>query len=422
MRPAKRENVQELLDSASDDDANGPRIPRWTPPPRERAQRGGYASKDRGVNRAERVAIVASESDSDTPHAQPGGGRWSVRQASTSPSTSPEESRQGGWAFTGGGGGSIHSVSSIHLVSPTVTQLRADKELILWLNSQSFPSALLCSDVGDLRSGQIVFDCKSLFLCKSDPASLTLAPAHAGPPAHRIAASIEALMAFFRADPDIAAQSMMKETLDYLSVLREALLRNAAAVAKGGWWVDEVLMWMVAVFRYIAHAGSFPDPARLVEAVQGARIASRTTIPLAQSYNTTLAANGPPKEASTEVATGASRQISPSQHASPLEGAPKATPPMRSLLKQDQRGNDTRNPASRSVCETKEQSAVRISKSKGFENLLGRSVADKPQGVLHPFLHRPCNTSARPQEERTRPVASSRCVLQCIAVWCSVVP
>jgi len=416
MRPAERENVQELLDSASDDDVDGPRIPRRTPPPRERAQQGGCAGKDRGVNRAERVAIVASESDSDTPHAQPGGGRWSVRRASTSPSTSPEESRRGGRAFTGGGGGWIHSVS------PTVTQLRADKELILWLNSQSFPSALLCSDVGDLRSGQIVFDCKSLFLCKSDPASLTLAPAHAGPPAHRIAASIEALMAFFRADPDIAAQSMMKETLDYLSVLREALLRNAAAVAKGGWWVDEVLMWMVAVFRYIAHAGSFPDPARLVEAVQGARIASRTTIPLPRCSHTTLAANGPPKEASTEVSTLASKQISQSQHASPLEGAPKATPPMRSLPKQDQRGNDTRNPASRSVCETKEQSASRISKSKGFEGLLGRSVADKPQAVLHPFLHRPCNTSARPQEERRRPVASSRCVLQCTAVWCSVVP
>lgn len=34
-------------------------------------------------------------------------------------------------------------------------QGRMDKELVLWLNSQEFPSALLCSDVTDLRSGML---------------------------------------------------------------------------------------------------------------------------------------------------------------------------------------------------------------------------------------------------------------------------
>jgi hypothetical protein len=148
-------------------------------------------------------------------------------------------------------------------------QNRTDKELILWLNSQTFPSALLSNDVSDLRSGQVIYDCMSVFLCGNHPSALTLVPSHPGPPSVRIAVTLDALISFLDGREGVAAEEPVHETLLHLDCVKKALLSDASPDMS---WTDELLMWVVTFFRHVAGAGKFtiPDLGRLATAADAA--------------------------------------------------------------------------------------------------------------------------------------------------------
>ena len=267
-RRVVRNSVQELLDSESDDSGHsnsGLRRParQRTPPAVIWDNEHARCAPDRGIaketerNRAQRTALLASDSDDDSPQKQ--AEKWAVRRA---PGVGPTEAPRTHLENSGHADCATTSLAR----DDSIQSSRPDKELILWLNSQGFPSALLCSSVADLRSGQIVYDCMDVFLCHSHPETLTLAPGHPGPPASRIAATLDALISFLE-DDGVVVQDAEK-LFEHLSVLQQSLRQNTAALAAGGWWVDELLMWIVGMFRYIAGAGAFPDSARLVTAVK----------------------------------------------------------------------------------------------------------------------------------------------------------
>jgi hypothetical protein len=153
------------------------------------------------------------------------------------------------------------------------SQAKTDKDLILWLNSQTFPSALLCNEVADLRSGQIIHDCMSVFLSQVNPASLTVASSHPVPPTNRIAATLDALLAFFGDNAEITAQESIHDIFEHLPILRQALLRDSAIPLQTE-WVDDLLIWMLEVFRFVDRGGSFPDTSRLACLAKAACAAS----------------------------------------------------------------------------------------------------------------------------------------------------
>ena len=103
------------------------------------------------------------------------------------------------------------------------------------------------------------------------PTALTLAPSHPGPPADRIAATLDALIEFIEENDELAADGAVREALTLLVSLQQTLRRSVAAVEAGGWWLDELLMWLVGLFRFVAGAGTLPDVDRLSRAVQETR-------------------------------------------------------------------------------------------------------------------------------------------------------
>ena len=212
----------------------------------------------------------------------------------------------------------------------TGSEFTVDKELVLWLNSQSFPSALLCSGLADLRSGQTVFDCMSVFLHNVSPAGLTVAPSHPGPPAQRILVVLDALSSFFKDLQGMAAAERVK-ILVQIPVLREALLLDQCPAPVAAWWIDELLAWMVAVFRCIAQDESFVAAsdrlARAAEAAAGLLQLEHGDSGAKQSLAKQQAAE--PKHGMDPPA----REVSWSRAGALLVAAPQATPPLRSLPK-----------------------------------------------------------------------------------------
>jgi hypothetical protein len=82
-----------------------------------------------------------------------------------------------------------------------------EKDIVLWLNTQHFPSALLVSDIKDLRSGQVLHDLAQVYLDQVSPAAITLAPTHPGPPSARIALVIDMITDVI---PEIALDSRIQ--------------------------------------------------------------------------------------------------------------------------------------------------------------------------------------------------------------------
>ena len=259
---------------------------------KERDKRAAEKEKDR----AKRAALLASDSDSDdsprnssvehkpsslmekegladaTRIAKDGSSSKSCAGGPDSP-TGKTESRGTSNAPVSAGNSPVEPSKkrgqSKGRVDHESMQTRTDKELILWLNSQTFPSALLSSDVSDLRSGQVIYDCMSVFLCGNHPSALTLAPSHPGPPSVRIAVTLDALISFLDRREGVAAEEPVHETLLHLDCVKKALLSDASPDMS---WTDELLMWMVTFFRHVACAGKFtiPDLGRLARAADAA--------------------------------------------------------------------------------------------------------------------------------------------------------
>jgi hypothetical protein len=133
-------NVQELLDSLSDDsDAGRAR--------RRRRRSPGDASRkqETAQDRARRTALMDTDDEASSDDSL----RVYVQDNSVT---------KGEPAPVGAG---LAVKGDRPFTRPSAVQDRMDKELVLWLNSQAFPSALLCSDVTDLRSG-MPYICSSI--------------------------------------------------------------------------------------------------------------------------------------------------------------------------------------------------------------------------------------------------------------------
>ena len=238
----------------------------------------------------------------------------------------------------------------------------ADRELVVWLNSLPFPSALLCNGVADLRSGVILFDCMIAFLRDAAAAAPTTRSSHPGPPAQRIAETLDELISFFSRQPEIAELDSGRSMLSHLRAARQALLHHLSGPLTEN-WVDDLLMWMVGVFRYIANAGTshqtstscakqitysllplagdFPDPERLAEAALAAE-KSCLTLQFLEKENIERIRIGSRSRSRSPPTDLQGRSTETERPQVPLTGplpvaAPKPTPPLRSLPAENSR-------------------------------------------------------------------------------------
>jgi len=167
------------------------------------------------------------------------------------------------------------------------------------------------------------------------PNALTLAPSHPGPPAARIAATLDALTSFIAESAELAAQEAVRESLTHLVSLHQTLQRNVAAVEAGGGWLDDLLMWLVGLFRFIAGGGALPDSDRLALAVQEI-LRLHPTVRAAVGGG--VAGGGGDRRKVERNARYPTISSNPPQHPTtsstppPASAmAPKPTPPLRSL-------------------------------------------------------------------------------------------
>lgn len=114
----------------------------------------------------------------------------------------------------------------------------------------------------------------NVFLMKSPPTTLTLAPSHPGPPNVRMSATLDAVLAFLKDSEQDLADEQFYLSVSCLTKLRQSLRSISASGVAGGWWVDELLVWMVSFFRCIAEGGGtlcvLPDSSRLASAAEAA--------------------------------------------------------------------------------------------------------------------------------------------------------
>ena len=271
---AARESVQELLDSDSDDDHDAssrgaarassrhPLPPKVTSGMQHRQDAAlavwDSEDSDEDVDEAPQVADMRDQREAQCKVAARSLPTPEDREAR------PARARKADKVFPADKKGDVGKADA-----------NADTELFLWLNSLEFPSALLASGVADLRSGQTVHDCMSVFLLNVSPADLTAAPGHPGPPSKRISSSLDALASAVRDGLGMTAAERVK-TLVHVPVLREALLIEPSPIVAGAEWVDDLLIWMISLFRYLAHQEGegahvlLPDRSRLMKAAEAA--------------------------------------------------------------------------------------------------------------------------------------------------------